>query len=128
MKEFPWKKADDAKTRLEYRALFEKEANPSDPVQTVIFAKMDETVDVHEITTECWDILGKKLQAIMCSSSRMVVKRKALNETRVIACTLASKQEEFYLGSSLKEARKPVFLNYPHRAKFCVLSGASCAA
>ena len=78
---------------------------------------MDEAVDVPEITTACWGILGKKPSDIMCSSSRMVVKRKSTDETRVIACTLLPYDKEFDLGSSLKEAQKPVYLNHPDCAK-----------
>jgi len=35
--------------------------------------------------------------------------------------------EQFLLGGSLAEARKTVALNHPHRARFCVLGGASCS-
>jgi len=121
----------DEKARAGYAALFEKEGfdiDAHDLKQTVLFPEMDEAVDVPEITTACWGILGKKPNDIMCSSSRMVVKRKSTNEMRVIACTLLPYDKEFDLGSSLKEARKPVYLNHPHCAKFCVLGGASCSA
>src|SRR5215469_2499267 len=47
----------------------------SDPSQLVIFPEMDVQVDVPEITTACWGILGKSPSDVMCSSSRMVVKR-----------------------------------------------------
>ena len=60
----------DEKARLGYCALFEKEAfdiDPLDPLQTVIFPEMDETVDVPEITRACWNILGKNPHAIVCN-------------------------------------------------------------
>jgi hypothetical protein len=41
---------------------------------------MDENAEVPEITTECWSILGIKPQEIMCSNSRMIVKRKEVVE------------------------------------------------
>lgn len=71
-----WLKSDE-KTRLGYSAFSEKEAidiESSDPVQAVIFPGMDEAVDVPEITTECWDILGKKPKAIISNSSGVVFK------------------------------------------------------
>ena len=45
--------------------------------QLVAFAEMDEKSDTPEITTACWNILGKNPDDIMCSWSRMVVKKKA---------------------------------------------------
>ena len=63
-----WLESDE-KARLGYRTLFEKEAfdiDPLDPLQTVIFPEMDETVDVPEITRACLNILGKNRKAIVC--------------------------------------------------------------
>ncbi len=95
---------------------------------TVIFPEMDEAVEVPEITTSCWTILNKSPDAIMCSSSRMVVKRRGSDQLAVLACTLLPYSPEFELGSTLEEAEKDVKLNHPHCAKFCVLGGASCSA
>ena len=99
-----------------------------DPWATVLFPEMDETVEVPEITTECWDILGKRPDSVMCASSRMVVKRKGAAKPTVLACTLLPYDAEFELGETLAEAERPVALNHPHCAKFCVLGGASCSA
>ena len=98
------------------------------PGMTVLFPEMDETVEVPEITTACWGILDKSPEAVMCSSSRMVVKRKGAEKPAVLACTLLPYDPEFELGNSLAEAEKDVALNHPHCAKFCVLGGASCSA
>jgi hypothetical protein len=95
---------------------------------TVLFPEMDAQADVPEITTACWDILGKSPDAVMCSSSRMVVKRKGAAKPGVVACTLLPYEAEFELGATLAEAERPVRLNHPHCAKFCVLGGASCSA
>ena len=46
--------------------------------QLVTFAEMDEKADTPEITTACWNILGKNPDNIMCSWSRMVVKKKGV--------------------------------------------------
>ena len=98
------------------------------PGMTVLFPEMDETVEVPEITTACWGILDRSPDAVMCSSSRMVVKRKGAEKPAVLACTLLPYDPEFELGNSLAEAEKDVALNHPHCAKFCVLGGASCSA
>lgn len=97
------------------------------PGQTVLFPEMDVTVDVPEITTACWGILGKSPEDVMCASSRMVVKRKGAEKPVILACTLIAYEAEFELGHSLKEAESDVYLNHPHCAKFCVLGGASCS-
>ena len=100
----------------------------ADPSACVLFPEMDARVDVPEITTECWSILGKAPTSVMCSSSRMVVKRKGAERPAVIACTLLPYDSQFELGVTLAEAERDVSLNHPHCAKFCVLGGASCSA
>ncbi|MBU2982505.1 radical SAM protein [Lentibacter algarum] len=95
---------------------------------TVLFPEMDMSAEVPEITTECWGILNKSPDDVMCSSSRMVVKRKGAERPAVLACTLLAYEPEFELGATLREASKLVQLNHPHCAKFCVLGGASCSA
>ena len=100
----------------------------ADPGQTVLFPEMDMNAEVPEITTACWDILGKSPDAVMCASSRMVVKRRGADRPAVLACTLLPYDAEFELGETLEQAEGEVFLNHPHCAKFCVLGGASCSA
>jgi uncharacterized Fe-S cluster-containing radical SAM superfamily protein len=122
---------DQADTRRGYAALFARHGfaiDASDPAQTVLFPEMDETAEVPEITTACWDILGKSPTQVMCSSSRMVVKRKGAARPAVLACTLLPYAREFELGETLAGAEGDVHLNHPHCAKFCVLGGASCSA
>jgi MoaA/NifB/PqqE/SkfB family radical SAM enzyme len=46
------------------------------PKELVTFAEMDEKIDTPEITTSCWDILNKDPNDVMCSWSRMVVRKK----------------------------------------------------
>lgn len=120
----------DTQSRQGYAQLFAEndfDINASDPAQCVLFPEMDETVEVPEITTACWDILGKPADSPMCASSRMVVKRKGAEAPTVVACTLLAYDRQFEMGSSLKEAEEKVWLNHPHCAKFCVLGGASCS-
>ena len=121
----------EAESRAGYGALFAErgyDIDPLNPGMTVLFPEMDETVEVPEITTACWGILDKSPDAIMCASSRMVVKRKGADAPAVLACTLLPYSAEFELGETLEEAERDVALNHPHCAKFCVLGGASCSA
>ncbi|SMX28789.1 Antilisterial bacteriocin subtilosin biosynthesis protein AlbA [Pelagimonas phthalicica] len=121
----------DKQARDGFAALFLSEGFDIDaynPGQTVLFPEMDETVEVPEITTECWSILNKSPESVMCASSRMVVKRKGAEKPTVLACTLLPYDPQFELGETLKDAERAVPLNHPHCAKFCVLGGASCSA
>lgn len=94
----------------------------------VIFPEMNENEDVPEITTKCWDILNVSPDSQMCASERMVVKRKGAKKPTVLPCTLIAYDEKFDLGTTLKEAKKDVYLNHPYCSKFCVLGGASCSS
>lgn len=117
--------------RLGYAGLLEAQnikINAADPMELVLFPEMDEAASVPEITTECWDILNVKPEEIMCSNSRMVVKRKGAEKPAVIACTLLPYSEEFEFDSTLKESSKRVYLNHQYCSKFCVLGGGSCSA
>ena len=100
----------------------------ADPAALVLFPEMDEALDVAEIAEACWGKLGVDPNDMMCASSRMVVKRKGAARPSVAACTLLPYEAGFDLGGSLAEAARPVRLNHPHCAKFCVLGGGSCSA
>ena len=120
----------DAAARAGYARLFAEEAiriDAADPARLVLFPEMDATADVPEITTACWGLLGKRPADVMCATSRMVVHRKGEPAARVVACTLLPDAEGFDLGETLAEADRPVALNHPHCARFCVLGGASCS-
>lgn len=125
-----WGESDE-EARAGYKAMFEKEGVPvdaHDPSRCILFPEMDENVEVPEITTACWGILDINPKDIMCASSRMVVKRRGAKKPAVLACTLLAYEDEFELGSTLREAEKPIKLNHQHCAKFCVLGGGSCTA
>lgn len=94
----------------------------------VIFPEMDAMEDVPEITLDCWGILNKTPAMQMCSSERMIVKKKGALKAQVQACTLLAYDEEFNMGETLEESFQPVYLNHPFCAKFCVLGGASCSS
>ena len=116
---------DEAEARAGYRRLFERLAVEIDHL--VLFPTMDASADVPEITEACWDILHVSPAAMMCASSRMVVKAKGAERPHVVACTLLPYDERFAMGETLAGALRPVPLNHPHCARFCVLGGASCS-
>jgi len=124
-----WGESEE-QTRKAFKAFtlkYELPIDASSKKDLVTFAEMDIKQDTPEITTECWAILNKKPENIMCSSSRMIVKKKGKEKPSVIACTLLPYDEAFDLGQTLKESMQKIYLNHPHCSKFCVLGGSSCS-
>ncbi len=120
----------EAAMRAGYAALFAQHriaVDVQDPVALMLFPEMDEGADVPEISEACWGILGKAPDSVMCASSRMVVKRKGAAGPAVVACTLLPYDPRFELGATLAEAARPIPLNHPHCARFCVLGGGACS-
>jgi hypothetical protein len=116
--------------RAGYDRLFAELGIPidaTDPVRLMLFPEMDPARDVPEITTACWGILHKSPDDVMCASARMVVKRKDAAHPAVVACTLIPYDQRFELGRTLADAGRPVALNHPYCASFCVLGGAACS-
>lgn len=121
---------DETQMREGFKELFTTEdirIDAYNPAALILFPEMDETLDIPEITEQCWDILNVSPKNIMCAQSRMVVKRKGDDAPIVSPCTLLPYAESFDLGTTLKNALSPIKLNHPHCAKFCVLGGASCS-
>ena len=124
-----WGECEDA-LRAGYAAFFREHGiaiNAEDPHALILFPEMDPEAEVPEISTACWEKLGVSPDDMMCASSRMVVKRKGAAHPVVLACTLLAYDPRFELGRTLAEAARPVRLNHPHCAKFCVLGGGSCS-
>jgi uncharacterized Fe-S cluster-containing radical SAM superfamily protein len=120
----------EAEERAGYGRLFAAHAIPidaKDPAQLVLFPEMDDRLDVPEISTQCWSLLGRDPGSVMCASSRMVVKRREADRPAVVACTLLPYDPRFELGATLAESAREIPLNHPHCARFCVLGGASCS-
>jgi organic radical activating enzyme len=125
-----WEETEPA-TRQGFQALFDEmgvNIDAGNPGRLVLFPEMDEAQDVPEITDACWGILNVSPDAVMCASSRMVVRHKGADQATVAACTLIPYDQDFDMGATLVEASQPVALNHPHCARFCVLGGASCTA
>jgi uncharacterized Fe-S cluster-containing radical SAM superfamily protein len=108
----------------------------ADSARLVLFPEMDGVRDAPEITTACWDILGRRPEEMMCATSRMAVKRKGAEAPAILPCTLLPYEPSFEMGASLKEAVSAdggmfdnggVKLCHPHCAQFCVLGGGSCS-
>jgi uncharacterized Fe-S cluster-containing radical SAM superfamily protein len=121
----------EAGVRAGFARLFHREGfaiDAMDPAALVLFPEMNERADVPEITNACWGILGRSPDSVMCASARMVVKRRGATHPVVLACTLLAYDGRFELGRTLGEADRPVPLNHPHCATFCVLGGARCSA
>lgn len=120
----------EAELRAGFGRLFDElgvDVNAGDPTELVLFPEMDVTADVPEITTSCWGILDVNPADMMCASARMVVRRKGAAAPEVVACTLLPYQPAFSLGPTLAASLRPVALNHPHCARFCVLGGGSCS-
>jgi len=124
-----WGETEDG-LRRGYARLFAEAGvaiDAADPARLVLFPEMDAGLDVPEITEACWGILGVSPDAMMCATSRMVVKRKGADRPVVVPCTLLPYDEQFDMGERLADARGAVKLNHPHCARFCVLGGGSCS-
>ncbi len=121
---------DEDQARQGYGRLFASlnlSVDAQDPHQLVLFPEMDGSLNVPEITTGCWGLLGIDPDSVMCATSRMVIKRKGADHPAVVACTLLPYDTQFELGATLAQSAETVSLNHPHCAKFCVLGGASCS-
>jgi uncharacterized Fe-S cluster-containing radical SAM superfamily protein len=125
-----WSESEDALRRGYDRFLRSRgiDLDVGDPERLVLFPEMDATADVPEITTACWGILNVSPDAMMCASSRMVVRRRGDPAATVAPCTLLPYETGLAMGATLAEATRPVKLNHPHCARFCVLGGGSCSA
>jgi hypothetical protein len=122
-----------------YAGLFADRSWPLDAHRTrdlVLFPEMDGAFDVPEITPACWNILKKSPDAMMCATSRMVVKRKDAAVPAVLPCTLLTYDARFEMGTTLAAASRAdggvfdngaVKLAHPHCSRFCVLGGGSCS-
>ena len=70
---------DETSMRRGFGDLFSSlaiDVDANDSRELVLFPELSPDADVPEITTDCWDIIGKRPADIMCASSRMVVKYK----------------------------------------------------
>jgi len=93
----------------------------------VIFPEMSDSLSSPEISTDCWGILPSTPSQLMCSNSRMVVKKKFSKEPNVQSCTLIPYHNDFNLGANLSDSKAKVYLNHRYCSQFCVLGGSKCS-
>ncbi len=121
---------DENAMRAGYEKLFAERGvsiDCHDAQALVLLPEMSALADPPEITEACWGILHKSPSDVMCSTSRMVVKRKGAAPS-VVACTLLPYDERFDFGATLVEASRATPLAHKYCATFCVLGGAVCGA
>lgn len=112
-----------------YQPFFKKAHLPLD-VRIVSFPDFltpGSIAEVPSITEDCMTRYHTEERRLkfMCSFSKMVIKRNG--KMKVCACTLVDDDEDYDLGSSLKDARdKRIFLKH-HRCYSCFADGASCS-
>ncbi|MDJ0949800.1 MAG: radical SAM protein [Alphaproteobacteria bacterium] len=119
-----------AQARDGYARLFAAErirVNAHDQDALVLFPEMDASLDVLEISEQCWDKVDVHPDDVMCAGSRMVIKRKGAAHPVVVPCTLLPYGDAFEMGRTLSGSMQAVKLNHPHCARFCVLGGGSCS-
>ncbi|MBX9683905.1 MAG: radical SAM protein [Hyphomicrobium sp.] len=133
-----WNEPDDV-SRDGYRNLIAAHGwhiDADDRAALMLLPEMDAAYDGPEITTKCWDILRLDPNAMMCASSRMVVKRRGAAKATVLPCTLLPYEPDFEMGATLEAAAHAdggmfdagaVKLCHKNCAKFCVLGGGSCS-
>ena len=120
----------EQKLREGFNKLFKKiklKIDAFNKSELIIFPLMNYEKVSKEITQDCWKVLNKSPESVMCSNSRMVIKRKDETNTKVLPCTLITKDKEFELGYDLASSQKKVFLNHPFCSQFCILGNSSCS-
>jgi organic radical activating enzyme len=112
-----------------FKNLFRKigiSIDANDKKTLVLFPSMNMEKPSTEITQDCWKILNKKPEDLMCSNSRMIVKKKGEKSTKILACTLITKDKNFELGETIMKSNKNVTLCHPFCSQFCFLGNSSC--
>lgn len=112
-----------------FKALFKEigiSLDAYDRKSLVLFPPMNMKKPSTEITKECWKVLNKNPNDLMCSNSRMIVKKKDEKSTKVLACTLITKDKSFELGKTLMQSNRNVTLCHPFCSQFCFFGNSSC--
>ncbi len=122
---------EEAGLRAGFAALFAElglALDAFDPAHLTLFPELAGQPDPPEVSATCWQTLAGRGRRVMCETSRMVVHRRGEAAPRVVACTLQPYAPDFDLGADLAAAARPVTLNHPYCARFCVFGAASCSA
>ncbi len=119
----------EAATRAGFADLFAAQSwpiNADDPTHLVLFPEMSTPNPVQSVSAAAWAALAPRGADAMCRTSRMVVQRKGAAQASLVACTLLPYTPRFELGTTLAAATRPVTLDHPHCARFCVFGASSC--
>ena len=120
---------DEAATRAGFAALFRRQGwdiDAYDAQHLVLFPEMSVPAAAPGVSAAAWRALRPRGADAMCRTARMVVQRKGVLDVSIVACTLLPFEPRFDLGCTLAEAAKPVTLDHPHCARFCVFGASSC--
>jgi len=120
---------DEAVTRAGFAARFAAEGfaiDAHDPAHLVLFPEMSTPHTVPGVSAAAWAALAPRGADAMCRNLRMVVQRKGAARASIVACTLLPYEPRFELGDTLAAAARPVTLDHPHCARFCVFGASSC--
>ncbi|MCA9401438.1 MAG: radical SAM protein [Candidatus Omnitrophica bacterium] len=123
------KDEEKGRVRRDYQKHFRENGLPEDTriVPFPDFLTPGSMAKVPHITEDCMtryhtqDSRGM----FMCSFSRMVVKINS--QMRVYACTLVDDDNDYDLGGTLAESRRPKVMMKHHRCYSCFAHGASCS-
>ena len=119
----------EGRARSRYRELFRRKGVQLEIAddRLVLFPSLEpDPEELPEITTGCWDKLGKTPESLMCSNARMVIRRRDAPQAEVVSCTLLPHDHRFTLGTTLTDSLRLVSLMNPMCAT-CVLFGVSCS-
>ncbi len=112
-----------------YRALFSMNGLPEaiNLVAFPDFLRPGAIPEIPHITTHCMTTYQTEEQRkhYMCASSKMIVKKN--NRLHIYACTLVDDDEDYVLGSRLKESMEERISMKHHRCYSCFAYGASCS-
>jgi predicted phosphodiesterase len=121
--------ASEAEVRAGFAGLFADAGlaiDAADPAALVLFAELATEPAVAGVAAAAWQALRSRGADAMCRTARMVVQRKGESRASIVACTLLPYEARFDLGSTLAESARPVTLDHPYCAQFCVFGASSC--
>ncbi len=116
-------------TDAQYRKVFDEFGIPS-KTKIIAFPELHQPeteVATPAITENCMTTYKDEnsRSEFMCDFSKMVLKKNG--RLSIYACTLVDDDEDYDLGSTLREAMKPRVMLKHHRCYACFSSGASCS-
>lgn len=121
---------EEAQVRAGFATLFRSEGvalDAHDPDALLLLPELALDLGISGVNDAAWKALHARGRDAMCRTSRMVAKRKGAARASFVACTLLPYDERFDLGSNLSDVAKPIVLDAPACAQFCVFGAGSCS-